>query len=287
MSATEFEKLQQKILKYVKANNLPMLEKRLHIQKYRDYNRAEVFLQSTIANNTHVIDFLLNTSYEGHTWMDIILSRYPRAISEGFSNACKFGHIEMVHYLAEHTYLSQFIYLKEHSSKILTCTVIGGKIDIAKYVLPLFGNLTKDNCDLLINQCATENNIDLLKYVLQLAQSNNLTPNLDATLQQAFINNNVEIFDYLLRSPELKCHADVHNDNDYIFNLSYHGRNTLMQYLVFDYGIDKTPMIEQILTEDSAYKEEVNNMFAKRQLNAELQQQLPTAPVNTIKKRKI
>jgi hypothetical protein len=86
----------------------------------------------------------------------------------------------------------------------------------------------------------------------------------------------LEHIKYLLTSPELTKHANVHVGNDSLFkelliNIYDDAALDVISYLIFDYNIAKTPTIEKILNfSDSKITDTVKNMFKIRELNESL-----------------
>jgi hypothetical protein len=103
---------------------------------------------------------------------------------------------------------------------------------------------------------------------------------------------NLEHIKYLLTSPELTIHANVHVGNDSLFrelliNIYDDVALEVMRYLIFDYNIVKTPTIEKTLNcSDSKTIDTVKDMFKIRELNESLTNDL-TGKELTPKKLKI
>jgi len=101
---------------------------------------------------------------------------------------------------------------------------------------------------------------------------------------------------YLLTSPELKIHADVHTLEDIGFaHLSGDkpGGKEIIEYLIFEYNIEKTPFIEEILGFEDYLSQKVKDlsqeykkMFEARDLKNSLTNELEDKN-NTNKKAKL
>ena len=89
----------------------------------------------------------------------------------------------------------------------------------------------------------------------------------------ACLLGDLEIVGYLLTSPDLKDHADIHFNNDCaLASACTYGHVEIIKYLIFDYQIEKTKDIENYLVENE--KEEILNLFEKREFEEKLQNEL-------------
>ncbi len=104
---------------------------------------------------------------------------------------------------------------------------------------------------------------------------------------------------YLLSSKELSFHADIHTEKDiafaYLIGQKEEARETI-EYLIFEYGIEKTVYIEEVLTiqpnqycsEDlKKFINECKKMFETRELAQSLNNELNFDKINNIKQTKI
>lgn len=80
----------------------------------------------------------------------------------------------------------------------------------------------------------------------------------------------LEEIKYLLTSPDLKEHADIHaqDDNAFIWAAGS-GHLDIVHYFIFDCRLVKTKRIEELLINDQRY--DVLNMFNQRELESRLQ----------------
>ena len=96
---------------------------------------------------------------------------------------------------------------------------------------------------------------------------------LSVELEHACLKGLLEVVKYLLTSSELKEHADIHYDYDQSFFNAYNeDRVDVVQYLVFDYKINKTKDIIKNLVQHS--RTDISNLFYKRDLEEKLQNTL-------------
>ena len=96
-------------------------------------------------------------------------------------------------------------------------------------------------------------------------------------LNKVFIDScqkgHLEIVKYLLTSPDLKEHANIHANNDYGFRLACaNGHLELVKYLILDMSIEKTKHIEDYLNknQDNKCVKEAIELFKIREFNQKL-----------------
>ena len=78
---------------------------------------------------------------------------------------------------------------------------------------------------------------------------------------------------YLLSSPDLNKHADIHAWSDLGFTCACVRKNLeIIEYLIFDMNIEKTKKIEKYLKNKP--NEQVKKWFRLRELNNKLEQEL-------------
>ena len=83
----------------------------------------------------------------------------------------------------------------------------------------------------------------------------------------------LEVVKYLLTSPDLKEHADIHADNDEGFIWAcVNGYLELVKYLILDMSIEKTKHIEDYLNknQDNKCVKEAIELFQIRDFNQKL-----------------
>lgn len=98
-------------------------------------------------------------------------------------------------------------------------------------------------------------------------------------LLTACCNEDLETVKYLLTSPELDQHADIHLNYEEAFrNVCHKNDRVILNYLIFDYCIPMTQSIKTYLCNTNGLNnignETVSNLFALRELNTSLGQQL-------------
>ena len=86
-------------------------------------------------------------------------------------------------------------------------------------------------------------------------------------------NGYLEVVKYLLTSPDLKEHADIHSDNDSGFRLACrNGQLEIVKFLILDMSIEKTKYIKHYLKENQDNKcvKETIELFKIREFNQKL-----------------
>lgn len=94
-------------------------------------------------------------------------------------------------------------------------------------------------------------------------------------------NGFIELVKYLLTSPDLTIHSDIYADNCSAFKKAYnHRKMDLINYLVFDYKIEKTQAIMQFLERKFVDTSDLNKIFLTR-LFEELVKEKPEPNTHT------
>jgi hypothetical protein len=136
---------------------------------------------------------------------------------------------------------------------------------------------------------AARYNLESVKYLLtspELKVHPDIHFKQNSALYEAFIADRLDIANYLLTSPDLKEHANIHANDDICFtNMCSVEKYSVIEYLIFDYKIERTQTINEFLTnwEQSL----VVDMFNKRTLNQELEKELNHSSLPNNKKSKI
>lgn len=95
----------------------------------------------------------------------------------------------------------------------------------------------------------------------------------------ACMNGHFEIVKYLLTSKELKEHANIHTNNDFVFRLvCSRAEQKLLEYFIWDCHIEKTPTIVQFLKEH--HMDDILEIFIKRNFHDNLNINLKIKKLN-------
>jgi hypothetical protein len=156
-----------------------------------------------------------------------------------------------------------------------------GELEAVKYISNI--PQVKNNVGYFLNQysplisASSQGQLEVLKYFLTSMELD-FKPIYPLILSVACSNQHKPIIEYLLYSPELKKHANIHHNKDQIFRDACVTDLDMVQYLIFDLNIKKTDRIETFLKHlkinppDRA--KEIMDMFEKRELIQSLQVEL-------------
>ena len=127
----------------------------------------------------------------------------------------------------------------------------------------------------LINACSY-GQIDIVKYLLtspDLKQHADIHARNDSALSCACNKGHLDLVIYLLTSSYLKEHANIYAqyDNAFIGTVE-NGHLDIIHYFIFDYQIEKTKDIEEYLVDNKT--EDILFLFEKRQFQQKLQSKL-------------
>ena len=126
-----------------------------------------------------------------------------------------------------------------------------------------------------INACQNDD-LDIVQFLLTspgLKEHADIHARSDLGCVWACYEGCLEIIKYLLTSPELKKHADIHAENDVGFIWAcYESRLEVIKYLIIDMNIDKTTYIETYLNENKDNKtvKQAIELFNTRDLHHQL-----------------
>lgn len=149
-------------------------------------------------------------------------------------------------------------------------------------------NLTNKKIEEKFIKYCNSGHLDIVKYLLtspDLKEHVDIHACNDGGFQWACLNGHLDIVQYLLTSPELKDHVNIHTAKDYGFQWSgINNHFNIIQYLILDMNIKKTKDIQEYLKEYP--NEQIENMFKLRDLNKKLEKELVSDKINN-KKMKV
>ena len=139
-------------------------------------------------------------------------------------------------------------------------------------------------------EACEEGHLEVVKYLLtspDLEEHADIHANEDWGFRLACREGHLEVVKFLLTSPELKEHADIHARDDYGFQLACStGHLEVVKFHVFDMNFQLSlEAIKIINLMDN--KEEIFNMFDKRELERKLQSGLKVQEEKQVKRTKI
>ena len=151
---------------------------------------------------------------------------------------------------------------------------------INKKTIELYKTLTQEQLNkVFINSCQ-KGHLEIVKYLLtspDLKEHADIHADNDYGFRWACSRGQLEIVQYLLTSADLKEHADIHADNDEGFRLACaNGQLEIVKYLILDMSIEKTKHIEDYLNknQDNKCVKEAIELFQISQLNTKLNNDL-------------
>lgn len=216
-------------------------------------------------------------------------------INEALLNACADGDLDKVKFLLNSPELQHLADIHYNENAPLHQACEHNNLHIMQYLLTSpelkkHADIHSKN-DWALTIACNEGHLDIVKYLLT---SSNLKEHSSYNVDQlryALRIGNMDIVDYLLYSPDLKENFDIHMNEDAVFKEACEfGHMETLQYLILDVNIDITESISNYLAvstgRTSRLTNEAKNMFALRELNKNLNQDLPNNII-TAKKPKI
>jgi hypothetical protein len=145
-----------------------------------------------------------------------------------------------------------------------------------------FKGLKKDELILRLNEslldACTHGDLDKIKYILtspELEYHGDIHYKKDSPLSLAVFSRKLEIVKYLLSSPDLKEHANLHADGDNAFLCAaYYNHSDIVNYFIFDFKIEKSTSIVKDLADTPNIEQKINKLFEIRDLNQEINAEL-------------
>lgn len=136
-----------------------------------------------------------------------------------------------------------------------------------------FSGESQENLDDAFIWACLQGQLDKIKYLLtspELKIHADIHTEGDNGLMLAFRKNHFDIIKYLLTSKDLKDHANIYNNNCQPFERAcLHSNQEVLEYLVLDYKIEKTKEIQDYLLKYP--KDVVNKLFQTRELEEQLE----------------
>lgn len=201
---------------------------------------------------------------------------------------CSFGSVNLLEYLTSSKDLEEHIKITQDISTLVRSAIRQDSFPIVQYLLSLpklKPNTDLDIDEIFIDACG-KGNLNIIKYLLtspELIQHANIHAKdnaykiIDSPILTATSHGHIEVVKYLLSSSELKEHADVHANHDEVFRLAVNNNYlSILEYLIFEYKINKTPIIENFLNHKHNLNSKIiKNMFELRDVNEGLNAELP------------
>jgi hypothetical protein len=251
------------------------------LKKYEQVSNRELnhkFLEACSEGNLKFVKAILNDINLNYK---IDLNFKDDSDENTLDNACFSGNLKLVKFLIE--YESKLPNNDIHL-KLNNALIMAGEFEhlhIIKYILesPILSkhiNPAYDNHEFINSICDNESDL-ILDYLLNSKTSlvKFKISNIKDGISYACNNNNYSI---------ISCILNKSKNKDKIFNLILEACNNsdVFEYVICDYGIEKTPFIENLVKHDK----KIMQMFSKQDLNKELQK-MPNNDIKPIKKIKI
>lgn len=172
--------------------------------------------------------------------------------------------------------------------------VVNQKLDVMKYLLTTSDFGVRPLVDISINNhqpivySAMVGNLEVVRYLLtspDLVVHADIHARHDDAFIKACITGKLEVVEYLLESPELKNHISIYTQNGIGFIHAYHYKRTdIVHYFMYRHGIEATPEIKEYFKKevDTPLKTEIQQHFSKIELYRTLQGSLGNEKANSL-----
>ncbi len=180
-----------------------------------------------------------------------------KSLNRSFNNACKNADLDKVKYLLNSPDLTVKPEIHYENYAGLETASWHGNIEIVKYILTNYDSKEKKLSNL--------------------------------SLRKAAANNQYELMSFLLNSEEIPIKANIQEQINGIFlEAIYTNKLALIKHLIFELKIEKTPIIEKCLNNESnPVVHEVRSWFITQEINKELDNELNKKDNNPNKRSKI
>jgi len=171
---------------------------------------------------------------------------------------------------------------------------INGDLDKVKYLL-ISPDLKKhadihEGSDAGFQWACNNGHLEVVKYLLtstDLKKHADIHSDSDLGFRWACENGRLEVVKYLLTSPELKEHADIHANNDQaLIWACQEGHLEVVKFHVFDMNLELSMETRKNINSLNN-KDEIFNLFDKREFEKKLQNSLKVNEEKQVKRTKI
>ena len=151
---------------------------------------------------------------------------------------------------------------------------------ISKKTIELYKTLTPKQLNKVFIDSCQNGHLEIVKYLLtspDLKEHADIHADNDVGFRWACENGYLEVVKYLLTSPDLKEHANIHARDDLGFICACEqGHLEVVKYLIIDMNIEKTIHIEKYLNEnkDNKYVQQAIELFNTRDLHHQLNENI-------------
>lgn len=234
------------------------------------YNNNDALMYAAGTNQVELMDFLL-TSPELPIHSDD--EKASHCLFSGKTN-CSKDHLEL--------YCLPMALSAKEKALVIACTygcfpAVRYLLTCEKFSTPI--DIHYNNEEALVTACRGSQ-IYIVQYLLthkKLRERANIQAANNRALRWSFRSSlpNKDMVEYLLTSPKLKEHANIYdNDCEPFFELvnSTYNKESVCEYLVFDYRIKILPPIEKFIARVPEHF--ISKMLARRELYSGLQRSL-------------
>lgn len=213
--------------------------------------------------------------------------------SELIKKCCEVKSIEILKYFLSYCNgMNQFT-KEELQSQLNDCSIIAcqvGSVEVLDYILNSneIELHAKIDSDLMFYQTCSNNHIEIFEYLFKLPQMKNdidFTIKSGELLQLACAYANLNTIKYILTYPDFENKINIHVENEKAFRILINQeKNDVIQYLIFDFKIEKNDDLAYLLQEKKRL--DIVKMFETRDLKGQLSNELKESH-NLVKKIKI
>lgn len=218
-------------------------------------------------------------------------NKQPDNWYEGLISACESGHLSVVKHLVKLPHLNE----QKNIDLAFTSACFGGKIDFVKYLLTSndlkYNADIHDKNDLGLRTACFAGHLHVVSYLLtspDLKEHADIHGDNSSPIIGSCKEGHLDMVQYLLTSTELKEHANIHAREDQAFISAYKigkpENYEVIEYLLFDYGIEKTRHIENFFN-SIGEGQSILKMFDNRDLEKSLQNKLAPKLGRTSKRK--
>ena len=247
------------------------------LEKISSSEKSYCLLNYCLVGNINVVHYLLNKYGEDFEENQLIITTYM------LSSTVKSNNLNMLKYLLNSPNLKKGInleVLEETYNTLLFSACSSELIDMVKYINTYMKEnqikISLGNAINILEDACKVGHLPILEYIHEIVQEMNTEMNIEENnkmYQYGFIKacerGYVDIVKFLLALNTNNLLIDIHKLGDQAFiSACYNNKNELLEYLIFDYHIERTLEIDELL--EMPLFNEVKKMFEKREFEEKL-----------------
>ena len=195
--------------------------------------------------------------------------------------SCETGDLARAEFLLNHTELKIRYDIDSYFSNSILQASKKGHIDVMKFLNTSLSDGEKQEIGpyqntLLVKACR-DGNLEVIRYLLtseDIKDSVDINAGDDDAMDWACSMGHLEVVKYLTSSPEITKHVNVNESKNAFIVACANGKFDIIRHFIFDLNMKKSVYVELFL--DNNPVEEVEKMFALRDLNQSLSKELVT-----------